>query len=987
MRLGRLAPLMLLGALAHCAKPPASVYFASTASQSVPLGNNAAGEACTQTETAPGHYEIFCGTWTQPAATIERGPAADESAFATGVAAGPWRQRIDRTLRCDAPKPVTIQGGSALLLSCQGRQEGFPQTAFAVRLAGRLWFANGVPASAPVMERAIALDAGLASPGNVAALPESPGLQAERLARRVASANDMQAMQDLRRAAVEANLAGEYAAAETAYRSLLEREEKILPKDDPALARGLALEALQISNQGRFAEADALFAQAARLAAGQGGDSLAQATVWHYEGLDRLNQKQPRAALPLLRRAEAAYLSLAPDTAGTSTAGDVLVPPDPTTREAAFGVVETRRGQAVALRMMGQIAQSEAYTRIAETALNAYGLRNLKSAARLSRTEAVALLAAGDKGDALSALRESVRDFARALPATPAYARTELLLAARLEAGQRDAQALATCRSAGAVLQDAQSGVTASDLLPCLELLAPAAIRGDQAAAAEMFRLAEEAQGGTTSQQIALVSARLAENARDPRVAKLIRYRDDANAALAALYAERDQPETSGKSPKPESLDQVIAEAERKRDGLDQALQAASPNYGQLVQSAVSAEDILKALRPHEVFAAIVLAPDQGYNFLFADGRIRVIPVTGGAARTEPLVARIRHSMDEDAAGRPPFDTEAARELYAALFGDAALPADATQLAVAPAGTLLSIPFGLLLTGPADSHDLGAAPFLVRRFAIAHVPSAANFVQLRRTAGTSRAAKPWFGFGDFRPVTLAQALVTYPAAACGNSAAAFADLPPLPGATAELELARTLTGGSATDERLGAAFTAAGVQATSLQEYRILHFATHAILQTDLACQREPALVTSAPPGSRSADGALLTASEIAGLKLDAETVLLSACNSGGPGGSAPGESLSGLARSFFYAGARSLLVTHWDVNDKVTSVLVGATLAYARQDPGAGMAVALALAQRKLLDTARAGNAALADPYFWAPLALIGEGRAGRAARIATAQ
>jgi CHAT domain-containing protein len=192
-----------------------------------------------------------------------------------------------------------------------------------------------------------------------------------------------------------------------------------------------------------------------------------------------------------------------------------------------------------------------------------------------------------------------------------------------------------------------------------------------------------------------------------------------------------------------------------------------------------------------------------------------------------------------------------------------------------------------------------------------------------------------------------------------------------------LAQARKALGASVNDELLGPAFTAAAVQELPLKNYRMLHFATHAMLQTDLACQAEPALVTSAPAGAASAQGAMLTASEIAGLKLDADVVLLSACNSGGPGGSAPGESLSGMARSFFYAGARSLLVTHWDVNDKVTAVLVTAALAYAKADPGLGMAGALAAAQRRLLDKARTDVPELAHPFYWAPLALIGEGRA----------
>jgi CHAT domain-containing protein len=334
--------------------------------------------------------------------------------------------------------------------------------------------------------------------------------------------------------------------------------------------------------------------------------------------------------------------------------------------------------------------------------------------------------------------------------------------------------------------------------------------------------------------------------------------------------------------------------------------------------------------------------------------------------------------MDNNSGTLLPFDTAASAELYTALFGGAAgTLAQATAMTVAPGGTLLSIPFGLLLTGPASPSKLADAPWLVRRLVIAHVPAPASFVTLRRIAGTSRATRPWFGFGDFRPVTAAQAAASFAPASCKDSAALFAGLPLLPGAVAELAQARSVLGGGAQDELLGPAFTAAAVQSMQLKDYRMLHFATHAILPTDLACQAEPALVTSDPAGAADAHGALLTASEIAGLKLDADAVLLSACNSGGPGGSAPGESLSGLARSFFYAGARSLLVTHWEVNDKVTSILVGATLAYAKADPHLGMAAALAEAERRLLDKAKSDVPELAHPFYWAPLALIGEGRA----------
>ena len=136
------------------------------------------------------------------------------------------------------------------------------------------------------------------------------------------------------------------------------------------------------------------------------------------------------------------------------------------------------------------------------------------------------------------------------------------------------------------------------------------------------------------------------------------------------------------------------------------------------------------------------------------------------------------------------------------------------------------------------------------------------------------------------------------------------------------------------DELLGPAFTAQAVLTTQLKDYRILQFSTHALLPSELRCQSEPAIVTSAPAGAPDASGALLTASQVVGLDLDADLVILSACNSGGPGGTTAGESLSGLARAFFYAGARSLMVTHWSVNDQVAAFLVADTLRRMREAP-----------------------------------------------------
>jgi tetratricopeptide (TPR) repeat protein len=411
--------------IAGCTAPPPSAYSnvgGAHGPGAVALGDNAAGEACTQTENEPGRgYAIYCGNWKQPSANLQRGNPADATQLGGLATGSPWRQHIDTFLECGAPSPTTILQSPAVVLRCTRRLEGFPQTAFVAIVDGRAWFADGVPVANPVMERALALNAGRIAAGSLGVVTESPGLAAERLARRAVSSNDMAAYGDLRRNAVRANLAGDYAAAEVAYRGMATLQRRVLSADNPAIAGAMAPQALQISNQGRYAEASAMLARAERLAARDSSSGIGEAMVWHYEGLHLLNQGRAPEALVQLKRAEAAYLVLAPDSGAARVPGDALIPPDMTTRAAVFGVSETRRAQALAYRMLGQTAESQARTEAAERVLAAYGLRNTEANARLARTEAVVLLAAGRSDAALSKMRAAANDFSRALPGSRTY--------------------------------------------------------------------------------------------------------------------------------------------------------------------------------------------------------------------------------------------------------------------------------------------------------------------------------------------------------------------------------------------------------------------------------------------------------------------------------------------------------------------------------------------------------------------------------------
>ncbi len=967
------ALLVLLAA--GCTGPPPSAYVGAD-SAGVGLGRDASGEAC----TAQGS-EIFCGTWQKPSGEVrEAGPAvpADLTAIAT---AGPWRSALDARFDCAAPVATTILGREpAVELSCTRRVGGWPQVALAAVIDGRSFTADGILPTATVLERAIGVLSGRITPEAAPALPpgQAEGLLAARLAAQPFSAGDIGHYQDLMLAGLRANLDESYVPAEQAYRAALETQRKALGPADPATAMPTMLIALQLANQGRIPEADALFARAARLAP-RAADPAVMARLEHYRGLALLDEDKPAAALASLRDAEAAFASLLPRSVLDAKPGS-LPPFDPNEQTALIGVIESRRYQAICLRALGRDTEARARIEAAEALASAEGLHQKNLTARLLRTEGD-IDDQIDPGSGRGDLSLASRDFTVSQPGSRPLAQTDLLRAAQAAEAGDTTRAVGFCREAATLLKELKAGTSAGLVAPCLDAYAAEAAHDAshrQALLAEMFAASQLVQGSVTSREIALAAARLATGSHDPAVAAAIRRQQDASLALADLERQRDLLAETAPGQSTGDLGARIETARASLADADAVLQAAAPNYGELVAEAVSAHDVFAALEPNEAFVSMALTDKGGWVFALADGRIEVAPTGAGRDAMAGLVRRVRASVEPAGSALAPYDVAAARALYDHTIGRVASAlTEASSLVVAPSGPLLSMPFELLLTGPADPDALGRAPFLVRRFAISHVPAPANFVSLRRESGAGRAAEPWFGFGDFRPVTLAQAQASFPSSACADSARLFAGLPPLPFAGKELAAARALLGGSPNDELTGQAFTAPDVVRQRLDGFRVLHFATHALLPTDLRCQTEPAIVTSAPPGATNASGALLTAGAIEGLQLDADVVIISACNSAGPDGSSAGESLSGLARAFFYAGARAVMVTHWSINDQATAYIIAQTMERLRVGDPAGLAGALRGAQLATLDGAgRTLPAVVAHPFFWAPFAIVGEGR-----------
>ena len=156
-----------------------------------------------------------------------------------------------------------------------------------------------------------------------------------------------------------------------------------------------------------------------------------------------------------------------------------------------------------------------------------------------------------------------------------------------------------------------------------------------------------------------------------------------------------------------------------------------------------------------------------------------------------------------------------------------------------------------------------------------------------------------------------------------------------------------------------------------------MHFATHGALTGQVQGAAEPGLILTPPakgtsdPKALERDDGFLTASEIATLKLDADWVILSACNTAGASGETA-EALSGMARAFFYAGARALLVSHWEVGSDAAVKLTTRAFAELKANPGIGRAEAFRISMRELIEK---GTADEAHPSQWAPFVVVGEG------------
>lgn len=517
-----------------------------------------------------------------------------------------------------------------------------------------------------------------------------------------------------------------------------------------------------------------------------------------------------------------------------------------------------------------------------------------------------------------------------------------------------------------------------------------------------LVQIADRLASGETQRSILESSAKVRSG--DPALAALVGQEQEQRGKVREAYAlafadliatdAKDTPEEKKKQLR-ELLKQHHDQAEAAQKLLDETrkqLARQFPAYLQLVDPVnPNIDAIRKALVPGEAFVGIYPSREGTFAWAInANGRTALVISRWTEADVAKQVVAMRATLDvgERLPRLPPVDfgpllaihDEIIKPLRPALGG-------VTVLDVSSGGALASVPLAALVTAPAT--DLASAPWLVREFAIAETPGAAAFVTLRNVEARAPAPRPLIGFGDpqFRlasataptkvasNVPRARNLVV---AATGAQASTYsvekgfryASIPALPETRDELiALATALGADPRSDLVLGAAATRKAVLTTPLADRRVVAFATHGLLPGEIPTLSKPALAMAATDSPD--DSPLLTLDDVLSLKLNAQWVVLSACNTAG--GERDGAAMSGLVRGFFFAGTRSVLATYWAVESEAARQLVGRVFAEATRDPNAGRAASLRLAQLSMID-GTLGNGAYRHPFYWAPYALFGD-------------
>ena len=917
----------------------------------------------------------------------------------------------EKGIKCEAPVSADFANSAGVRKSaCTVESTGLNYTVYSAQRGGVFYAAEGLSAYESALKLGLmSVMADKSVPGEITVASTNAGDPAAFAKVQAASLDPTQALS----AGYERNNEGSYAESAEFFEALSSRSRSGDPSADRP-AEYLANLAIQQSNLGNRAEADRLFAEAAKVA--DGSDPLFARLFQNLKIMHRLNARDADGAAVTLNQ-DIAIVSdktadvenlrkgfidrkmasrLAAEDGALSKLGggtELLT----TTERASLLDAQRLYLQAVVQRLKKNYTASSDSLNKSISTYSAIRGGSVVSMAWLQATANVELSAIAEaKGNyqqAKSYLQQSVATYQNKYPGSATLLGAKARVAGLQARNNEREQAIATFRE---LVKQAPTTPGGSEALRTLirpyfnalvEQKGPQSADDFFAASQAMVRpgvaqtqavLARELSGGSSEasslfRQSVTLTRELVST--DVEISRLAELESPTAADVTALAAAREKRVQVGAA-----QTAILAKL------------AAFPKFRVMSNSVLKLSDLQATLRDSEGYYKLLLVGESAYGVFVTPKSADVFRIPATKTRLEKMVNTLRDSIVVEEANQlttKAFDVVSSRDMYLKLFGPVQAQMGAIKhLIFEPDGPLLKLPANVLITEQAgvdaylaaqkgsnpDEFDFTGIRWLGRDRMVSTAVSAQSFVDVRNIT-PSKATRRYLGVGQNTPTAK---LAYAPQTEEGRDPCDWGlSLWNKPISAAELRLASSVLGG---DNNL--LITEDGYSDTTLRErtdlndFRIIQFATHGLVTASHpGCPARPALVTSF--GERNSDG-LLSFKEIFDLKLDADTIILSACDTAGAATAAATReagistggnfALDGLVRAFVGAGARTVVASHWPVPDDYDATKKLMTGFYEGSTTIA-KGEAMRLSAIKLMD-----DPLTSHPYYWAAFAIVGD-------------
>jgi CHAT domain-containing protein/Tfp pilus assembly protein PilF len=517
----------------------------------------------------------------------------------------------------------------------------------------------------------------------------------------------------------------------------------------------------------------------------------------------------------------------------------------------------------------------------------------------------------------------------------------------------------------------------------------------------EAFEKSEEAISTGAAKALSRMATRLSTG--DEKLADIIRKRQDAierwQVIESRLILSLSDRGTRRDADIEADLRTTLASLQKEIKDTDSFIHHKYPQYAELSNPPPLSISLVQGiLKAGEALLEYVVTERDSYLFVVTKEDFDFIRLGITRSELNKIVHHLRSGLDFNRMDSdnvpPPFDVVTSYNLFQKIFAPAMhLLKDIRHVFIVPDGALLSLPPGVLVMDnpPATIQktvNYSETSWLAKRYSTTILPSAGALRALRIFANPSKAVYAFIGFGDpalkgakgkSRSISIKEVSPNskesepYKEDVAIYPFGADVEIPELPETASELRMIARALGAGEDSIYLRERATKTLLQKMDLKAYRTIAFSTHGLMSGEIKGLSEPAIVLSPQKLGNTFDNGLLSATDIANLKLDADWVVLSACNTAASSGKAGADGLSGLARAFFYAGSRTLLVSHWAVNSNATVRLITGMFERYASSPQIGRAEALRQSMLALMEDKKAPQ--FAHPLYWAPFIVVGEG------------